>query len=172
MSRKLVSYRLADDLQQALKERAISEGISATELVNRLLRRGLATDTHQENLTDQDNQVSRLAQFVHQLEKRVDYVADVSTSAQLTANLSARLQEVEKKLEELTRGMEEGCRSLQQIEQTVRAGLPQGQGTASAQASPQLRNPGQTDNSRDSLPPGEVRVSLKDLRQLLDLESQ
>ena len=43
MSRKLVSYRLADDLQQALKERASLEGISATELVNRLLRQGLTS---------------------------------------------------------------------------------------------------------------------------------
>ena len=60
MSRKLVSYRLADDLQQALKERASLEGISATELVNRLLRQGL---TSQDTLSPTtETRLSRLEQ--------------------------------------------------------------------------------------------------------------
>ena len=42
MSRSLVSFRLADDLKLALKEKAGAEGISTTELVNRLLRQGLS----------------------------------------------------------------------------------------------------------------------------------
>ncbi|NET63798.1 MAG: ribbon-helix-helix protein, CopG family [Moorea sp. SIO1G6] len=44
MSRKLVSFRLSEDLAQALKERAEEKGISVTELINRLLRQGLEID--------------------------------------------------------------------------------------------------------------------------------
>ncbi|OLT61579.1 ribbon-helix-helix protein, CopG family [Moorena bouillonii] len=44
MSRKLVSFRLSEDLAQALKDRAEEMGISVTELINRLLRQGLETD--------------------------------------------------------------------------------------------------------------------------------
>ena len=44
MSRSLVSFRLADDLKLALKEKAGAEGISTTELVNRLQRQGLSCD--------------------------------------------------------------------------------------------------------------------------------
>jgi hypothetical protein len=68
MSRKLVSYRLADDLQQALKERASLEGISATELVNRLLRQGLSPQDALSPSTE--TRLSRLEQVMHQLEER------------------------------------------------------------------------------------------------------
>ncbi|NEQ87092.1 MAG: ribbon-helix-helix protein, CopG family [Moorea sp. SIO2I5] len=49
MSRKLVSFRLSEDLAQALKDRAEEKGISVTELINRLLRQGLETDNSVEN---------------------------------------------------------------------------------------------------------------------------
>jgi hypothetical protein len=40
-NKKLVSFRLPDDLMQDLREKADADGISVTELVCRLLRQGL-----------------------------------------------------------------------------------------------------------------------------------
>lgn len=45
MDRKLVSFRLPEDLMQDLRERAGMDGIAVTELVCRLLRQGLRTST-------------------------------------------------------------------------------------------------------------------------------
>ncbi|MBM0743844.1 hypothetical protein JOY44_19845 [Phormidium sp. CLA17] len=45
MDRKLVSFRLPEDLMQDLRERAGVDGIAVTELVCRLLRQGLKTST-------------------------------------------------------------------------------------------------------------------------------
>jgi hypothetical protein len=45
MDRKLVSFRLPEDLMQELRERAGMDGIAVTELVCRLLRQGLRTST-------------------------------------------------------------------------------------------------------------------------------
>ncbi len=45
MDRKLVSFRLPEDLMQDLRERAGIDGIAVTELVCRLLRQGLRTST-------------------------------------------------------------------------------------------------------------------------------
>ena len=42
MEKKLVSFRLPEDLLQGLRDRAAHLGISVTELVSRLLRQGLA----------------------------------------------------------------------------------------------------------------------------------
>ncbi|WP_424094335.1 ribbon-helix-helix domain-containing protein [Moorena producens] len=61
MSRKLVSFRLSEDLAQALKERAEEMGISVTELINRLLRQGLETDDSvEERLTVVEASVENL----------------------------------------------------------------------------------------------------------------
>jgi hypothetical protein len=46
MDRKLVSFRLPEDLMQNLRERAGVDGIAVTELVCRLLRQGLRTSTN------------------------------------------------------------------------------------------------------------------------------
>ena len=45
MDRKLVSFRLPEDLMQDLRDRAGNDGIAVTELVCRLLRQGLRTST-------------------------------------------------------------------------------------------------------------------------------
>jgi len=45
MNRKLVSFRLPEDLIQDLREQAGVDGIAVTELVCRLLRQGLRTST-------------------------------------------------------------------------------------------------------------------------------
>ncbi|AOY82879.1 MULTISPECIES: ribbon-helix-helix protein, CopG family [Moorena] len=61
MSRKLVSFRLSEDLAQALKDRAEEKGISVTELINRLLRQGLETDDSvEERLTVVESSVENL----------------------------------------------------------------------------------------------------------------
>ncbi|HSM82615.1 MAG TPA: hypothetical protein VLS96_13065 [Nodosilinea sp.] len=128
MSRKLVSYRLAEDLQQALKTRAGSEGISATELVNRLLRQGLAAGSDD----PLQRRVSQLEQVLHQLERQVmgghglpeavpeaALAAAGSPEALSATALTARLLALEHKIDRLSTGMEEGCRSLQQIDRRV-----------------------------------------------------
>lgn len=137
MTRKLVSYRLADDLQQALKARASSEGISATELVNRLLRQGLlaappdtaigtnsgtAIDTATGNAMQQ--RMSQLEQVLHQLERRVAAAGDrpgsVSDQSPTSpGELGGRLLALEQKLDALTSGVEAGCRSLKQLHRSV-----------------------------------------------------
>jgi hypothetical protein len=147
MSRKLVSYRLADDLQQALKERAGSEGISATELVNRLLRQGLmenaAGDTMQQR-------VSQLEQVLHQLEKRVldrsvDYRSEGGLMAPAPEALGLRLLTLEQKLDALLTDVEEGCSSLKQLSRMVQGiaagGLPNAPGLSTPESttySPEL----------------------------------
>ena len=45
MDKKLVSFRLPEDLMQDLRDRAGTDGIAVTELVSRLLRQGLRTST-------------------------------------------------------------------------------------------------------------------------------
>jgi hypothetical protein len=56
-NRKLVSFRLPDDLMDALREQSDHDGISVTELVCRLLRQGLRhsqeADAAESNLVDQ-----------------------------------------------------------------------------------------------------------------------
>jgi hypothetical protein len=44
MEKKLVSFRLPNDLMQDLKQRAEADGVSVTELVCRFSRQGLQTD--------------------------------------------------------------------------------------------------------------------------------
>jgi hypothetical protein len=167
MSRKLVSYRLADDLQQALKERASLEGISATELVNRLLRQGL---TSQDTLSPTtETRLSRLEQVMHQLEERVKGIDDAEAVRSVPSGVGNRLQEVEKKLDALTAGVEEGCRSLRRLNQVVQATLPpeQHQQTAAIHrgdsSEPNTYGGG---SSQDVVP-----VSLEALRQLLKSDS-
>lgn len=132
MVRKLVSYRLADDLQEALKTRASSEGISATELVNRLLRQGLTDDTPDAKAAIAVQQrVSQLEQLVHQLERRVapDGAETALAKAEPTATaLAAQLLALEQKIDTLSAGVAEGCRSLQQLQATVQGAASQGPG--------------------------------------------
>ncbi|MBE9157250.1 hypothetical protein IQ265_10505 [Nodosilinea sp. LEGE 06152] len=167
MSRKLVSYRLADDLQQALKERAGSEGISATELVNRLLRQGLADDAGD---TIQQR-MSQLEQVLHQLEKRV---ADQSVGDRAEGRLAApvsdalgvRLLALEQRLDALTTGVEEGCRSLKQLSLMVHDMAASGPSHALGQPSPYVSTPEPNAYSPE-LSQDVVQMPLAALRKLL-----
>lgn len=146
MARKLVSYRLADDLQQALKERASSEGISATELVNRLLRRGLAV-AESDALPDR---VSQLERVLHQLERQTPGALESSSIAGSIATddceqpptdmapmtLGPRLLALEQKIDALTHGVEDGRRSLKQLYRSVHN--LSAQGLAVGQPGPQF----------------------------------
>jgi hypothetical protein len=184
MGRKLVSYRLADDLQQALKTRASSEGISATELVNRLLRQGLAMDVATDGM---EQRVSQLEHLLHQLERRVvvQAVADgqgavsgyhssdyhTAPARATTDELPTRLLALEQKLDALTLGVEEGRHYLQQLHRSVLGmtalELPQG----SDPAIPQLSTPAPsiypTEQSEEV-----VQLPLATLRKLLADQSE
>ena len=176
MSRKLVSYRLADDLQQALKERAGSEGISATELVNRLLRQGLA-ENETNNAVQQ--RMSQLEQVLHQLEKRIS-TQSVDQSAErsggdraegrlatpATDGLGMRLLALEQKLDALTTGVEEGCRSLEQLSCMVHDMVASRPSDAQGQPRPHLSTPEPNAHSPE-LSQDVVQMPLAALRKLL-----
>jgi plasmid stability protein len=122
MVRKLVSYRLADDLQQALKARASSEGISATELVNRLLRQGLGEESENAALPQR---LSHLEQIVHQLEQRLaaqgaDLELAKGAIAPSPEALVRRLIALEQKIDALTAGGESGSQGPKPSFQPVR----------------------------------------------------
>lgn len=65
MDRKLVSFRLPEDLMQDLRERAGVDGIAVTELVCRLLRQGLRTsnDDRVAALEDEIRELRQLQQI-------------------------------------------------------------------------------------------------------------
>lgn len=173
MTRKLVSYRLADDLQLALKTRASSEGISATELVNRLLRQGLAADTAPAEAGDALQQrVSQLEQVLHQLERRMlaqvvgdrdDH--DVSTASD-PKQLGGRLLALEQKLDALTTGVEESCHHLKQLYRAVLGGSTPGLPAAPGQSGPHLSTPAPT-TYPEELSEQVVQMPLATLRKLL-----
>lgn len=175
MTRKLVSYRLADDLQQALKDRASSEGISATELVNRLLRQGLATESPGDRAQQQVSQrVSQLEQMLHQLEKRVanrvpDQPADDrgEDSLSLTSDgIGGRLVALDQRLDALTTRVEQGCHSLRQLSRLVQGLSAQGLPTALGQPGPSVSTPEPTAYSPE-LSQDVVQMPLAALRKLL-----
>ncbi|NEP29600.1 CopG family antitoxin [Moorena sp. SIO3I6] len=102
MSRKLVSFRLSEDLLQTLKERAEEMGISVTELINRLLRQGLETDDSvKERLTVVEASVDKLRKQpnVTDLALAIQGVAQslgVSPVPKTDSNVERRLDELEK----------------------------------------------------------------------------
>lgn len=187
MSRKLVSYRLADDLQQALKARASREGISTTELVNRFLRQGLATDDQAPPVTtdealkaraakamttvpatapadaaDTELRLSRLEAVLHEITKRVDQVADAAATAQTAQTVQSQLLAMDQALKQLSVGVEESRAGVCQLRQAVQA------------VAPRLLDQS-ADHGSPTLPTAEaaavVPVSLETLRQLLATES-
>ncbi|EGJ30368.1 MULTISPECIES: ribbon-helix-helix protein, CopG family [Moorena] len=101
MSRKLVSFRLSEDLAQALKERAEEKGISVTELINRLLRQGLETDDSvEERLTVVEASVENLRKQtnVTDLALAIQGVAQslgVSPVPKTDSNVERRLDELQ-----------------------------------------------------------------------------
>ncbi|PSR18094.1 hypothetical protein C8255_09225 [filamentous cyanobacterium CCP3] len=167
---------MADDLQQALKARAGSEGISATELVNRLLRKGLA-EGETGNAVQQ--RVSQLEQLLHQLEKRIsDQSGDQSMArsvgdraegglaAPVSDALGVRLLALEQKLDALMTGVEEGCRSLEQLSLTVHNMVASRPSDRQGQPGPYLSTPEPNAYSPE-LSQEVVQMPLAALRKLL-----
>jgi hypothetical protein len=80
MDRKLVSFRLPEDLMQELRERAGMDGIAVTELVCRLLRQGLRTsldDPKNERITALEDEIREL----RQMQQIISSVASVTSPA-------------------------------------------------------------------------------------------
>ena len=97
MSRSLVSFRIADDLKLALKEKASAEGISTTELVNRLLRQGLSDDKVGFSM---ENRLSELEKTVQNILKMLEFERQKrETFSQPDYFLERRLMDVEEKLQ-------------------------------------------------------------------------
>jgi plasmid stability protein len=67
VNRKLVSFRLPDDLMQELRERADSDNVSVTELVCRLLRQGLQSGGNERVPTLVDERIANLEAEIHEL---------------------------------------------------------------------------------------------------------
>jgi predicted transcriptional regulator len=61
-SKKLVSFRLSEELLQALKDRADEDGVTVTELVTRLLKQGLQT-SEDDRITALETEIKELRQF-------------------------------------------------------------------------------------------------------------
>ncbi len=61
-SKKLVSFRLSEELLQSLKDRADEDGITVTELVTRLLKHGLQT-SGDDRITALEAEIKELKQF-------------------------------------------------------------------------------------------------------------
>lgn len=127
MSRSLVSFRLADDLKLALKERANTEGISITELVNRLLRQGLTDEC--KGISSEDR-LSVLESTVQHLLRMLEFEQlKRETFFRTNSPSEERLTEIEEKLQQIASDFEE---RRQKVESLVRGkidGMEQGQGT-------------------------------------------
>lgn len=101
MSRSLVSFRIADDLKLALKEKASAEGISTTELVNRLLRQGLS-DNKVGFSFSMENRLSELEKTVQNILKMFEFERQKrETFSQPDYLLERRLIDVEEKLQQM-----------------------------------------------------------------------
>lgn len=61
-SKKLVSFRLSEELLQALKDRADDDGVTVTDLVTRLLKQGLQT-SEDDRITALEAEIKELRQF-------------------------------------------------------------------------------------------------------------
>ena len=148
MSRSLVSFRLADDLKQALNERASTEGISNTELINRLLRQSLSCDRVGFST---ESRLSDLEQAVKQIVKKLDFERHIhGVIAQPNQDMERRLMEVEEKLQQISADVEERRRRLGSLVRDKRQAKDDGQDTHHNRYSDDF-----------------VEVSLEDLRSLL-----
>ena len=148
MSRILVSFRLADDLRQALKERASTEGISTTELVNRLLRQGLVDDktsfSVEGRLAELESTVQHLLKvFEFERRKREAFFHP-------GYELERRLVDLEEKLQQISVDVEVRRQRLETLVREKRSATGDDQGAHQKGYSSDL-----------------VEVSLEDLRSLL-----
>jgi len=107
-NRKLVSFRLPDDLMQDLRERAEHEGISVTELVNRFLRQGLEGGVDKRVETLVDERIAPLNEQIQELKNKQSAVMPTSPFFALLAqpptqeseqDMKARLDRLEKMIE-------------------------------------------------------------------------
>jgi hypothetical protein len=63
-SKKLVSFRLSEELLDSLKDRADEDGVTVTELVTRLLKQGLQTSEN-DRIAALEEEIKKLHQFKH-----------------------------------------------------------------------------------------------------------
>lgn len=153
MSRSLVSFRLADDLKLALKERANTEGISTTELVTRLLRQGLSSEkmsfSSENRLSELENTVQHILRMF-ELDRRKREAFSPSDYA-----MERRLVEVEEKLQQIFSDVEDRRQKLMTLMREKGNAIGDGQDT---------RSKGCSSDSEG--------VSLKELCSLLQPTSQ
>lgn len=113
-SRRLVSFRLADDLKQALDERADHEGISTTELVNRLLRQGLCA---QQPTMHNDDRLANLEGTVRQILTMVEFERRMrETFSQPNQVLSEQLAALEKRVTLMSKVVFESGLDVERLE--------------------------------------------------------
>ena len=113
MSRSLVSFRLADDLKLALKEKAGAEGISTTELVNRLQRQGLSCDKVGFSV---EGRLSELENTIQDMLKRFEFDRlKRETLSHPNYSLDKRLMDVEGKLKKISVDEEDRCRRIETL---------------------------------------------------------
>lgn len=87
MARRMLTVRLADELVETLKEKAEADAIPVTELVTRLLRRGL----NEAGEPKANDEIASLEQRLHQLENRLEKSA-----------IEQRLHQLENRFEKST----------------------------------------------------------------------
>ncbi len=188
MARKLVSFRLADDLQQALKDQSHHEGISTTELVNRLLRQGLAlmqspNQASGDCSSDIDERLKVVEEAVREIIYKQGLASNVVTPSvrstlasckESPVPLQAKIYEMEKRLQQISAGVEESRSSLRQLTQfrhAMQSDRDTGDGDTSdgditigsgQDAIPDQPNQATTTGLQET-----VTVSLEDLRQLI-----
>ncbi|NJO43086.1 MAG: hypothetical protein HC769_20725 [Cyanobacteria bacterium CRU_2_1] len=180
MTRKLVSFRLADDVRQALKERAGTEGISITELINRLLRQSLfesSTNSMNANSTI-EVRLSVLEVIIQEIIKRTD-LGQPNTEWQTSSSSTQPRQEVEQKLVEmeerlekmsaqLSAGVEESRQNLRQLAKAVAVAVAYEKNSAADNTEQEAWGNQKSQDTFQGYRSNSTKpVSLNDLRKLL-----
>lgn len=148
MSRSLVSFRLADDLKLELKEKANAEGISTTELVNRLLRQGLSCDKVGFSM---EGRLSELEDTVQNILKMFEFERRKrETFSRPDHFLDRRLMDLEEKIQQMSVDDEDRRRKIETLVRERRNPVGEGQ-----------------DTDQGSCTGDSVEVSLEDLCSLL-----
>ncbi|MCC0179363.1 hypothetical protein I4641_20590 [Waterburya agarophytonicola K14] len=82
MGRKLVSYRIAEDIIENLRKRADLDAISVTELVNRLLRKALESN--------ESERIATLESEIRELKKSKEAIKNNSSYTQWVAAIPSQ----------------------------------------------------------------------------------
>lgn len=126
MNRKLVSFRLPEDLIQDLREQAGVDGIAVTELVCRLLRQGLRTS----NDAPENDRIAALEdeiQELRRLQQIISSVASVTSPALAymvaqpvpTRDSDGEIKQRMAELEGLMKQVMTSCASIPKLESLV-----------------------------------------------------